>query len=312
MPWKTGYTISDEKTLDDADVKWPNGALCCFTVTIDLSVAKTAEGITAADLASSPAQFAARDGLEGLLRVLDAHGIKATFATPAVTAAAQADTIRSLAAAGHEIAAEGFKHEDPSTLSRDEEARRIAFTTETITRVAGHKPTGWYCLPRSADPFAVGTISPNTMDLLLEAGYRYFGNSPADDIPHWWVTDFASKRAILAMPYYYHFDDQWFLLFPAKGTGLEHADFLARNWRAEFDAQYKRGRMFSMVLHPMHIGWSHRLALLDSFLAHATTRPGVWTAPAGTVAAHWHAAFPAATHLRLEESIWQDYPGSLS
>jgi len=312
MPWKTGYTISDEKTLDDADVKWPNGALCCFTVTIDLSVAKTAEGITAADLASSPAQFAARDGLEGLLRVLDAHGIKATFATPAVTAAAQADTIRSLAVAGHEIAAEGFKHEDPSTLSRDEEARRIAFTTETITRIAGQKPTGWYSLPRSADPFAVGTISPNTMDLLLDAGFDYFGNSPADDIPHYWVTDFATRRSILALPYYYHFDDQFFLMFPAKGTGLEHADSLARNWRGEFDAQYKRGRQFSMVLHPHGAGWMHRLQLLDEFLSHVDSKPGVWKATAAACATHWKSLYPAATSLKLEDSVWKDYPGSLS
>ena len=312
MPWKNGYTISDEKTLDDADVKWPNGGLCCFTTIIDLSVAKTGDGITEADLASSPAQFAARDGIEGLLRVLDAHRIKATFATPAVTAAAQADTIRGLAAAGHEIAAEGFKHEDPSTLSRDEEARRIAFTTETLTRIAGQKPSGWYCLPRSADPFAVGTISPNTMDLLLDAGFDYFGNSPADDIPHYWVTDYATRRAILALPYYYHFDDQFFLMFPAKGTGLEHADSLARNWRGEFDAQYKRGRQFSMVLHPHGAGWMHRLQLLDEFLTHVDSKPGVWKATAAQCAAHWTSHYPTATHLKLEDSIWKDYPGSLS
>lgn len=312
MPWKDRYTISDERSLTDAEVTWPEGRHCAFTVVVDLSVARGPAGIAAADLAANQARFGAGDGLEQLLGVLDRHAIKATFVVPAVIAAAQAESVRALAAAGHEIAAGGFRHEDVTNLPRDEEARRIAATSATIAEITGTTPAGWYSLPRPEDPFAVGTISPNTMELLLEAGYRYFGNSPADDIPHWWVTDFAARRAILAMPYYYHFDDQWFLLFPAKGTGLEHADFLARNWRAEFDAQYKRGRMFSMVLHPQHIGWSHRLALLDSFLAHATTRPGVWTAPAGAVAAHWHATFPAATHLRLEESIWQDYPGSLS
>jgi hypothetical protein len=33
------------------------------------------------------------------------------------------------------------------------------------------------------------------MDLLLDAGYEWFGNGLADDAPHWWVTDFASRRA---------------------------------------------------------------------------------------------------------------------
>jgi hypothetical protein len=40
------------------------------------------------------------------------------------------------------------------------------------------------------------------MDLLIEAGYAYMGNGLADDIPHYWVTDFTSRRAILTLPYY--------------------------------------------------------------------------------------------------------------
>ena len=70
-------------------------------------------------------------------------------------------------------------------------------------------------ITRVLDPFAGGTISPHTMDLLIDAGYGYFGNGLADDIPHYWVTDAGSGRSILTMPYYYHYDDQFFLLFPS-------------------------------------------------------------------------------------------------
>jgi len=55
------------------------------------------------------------------------------------------------------------------------------------------------------------------MSLLIEAGYTYTGNGLADDIPHYWVADFANRRAILTLPYYYHFDDQFFLMFPQEG-----------------------------------------------------------------------------------------------
>ena len=79
---------------------------------------------------------------------------------------------------------------------------------------------------------------------------------------------------MLTLPYYYHFDDQWFLMFPRKGTGLEHADDLFRNWRAEFNAQYRRGRHFSMTLHPGAIGWCNRLQLLEDFLTHMRSFPG--------------------------------------
>jgi len=312
MPWKDRYTISDERTLADAEVRWPDGARCCVTVTVDLSLARGRQGVTEADLATPEAAFGMGDGLEQLEAVLARHAIRATIVVSAVMAAAFPAEIRRLAAAGHEIAAGGFRHEDVTDLAREDEAARIAFTGQALKEITGKTPTGWYSLPRPEDNFAVGTISPNTMDLLINAGYRYFGNSPADDIPHYWVTDHASRRAILALPYYYHFDDQWFLLFPAKGTGLEHADSLSRNWHAEFAAQYKRGRMFAMVLHPKHIGWSHRIALLDDFLAAVRRHPGVWFAPAGACADHWLATFPAATQLNLEPSIWQDHPSSLS
>ena len=40
--------------------------------------------------------------------------------------------------------------------------------------------------------------------------------------------------------------------------------------------------------------------------------PNLWN-PTGTECArYWLETYPADTHLRLEPSIWQDYPGSLS
>jgi peptidoglycan-N-acetylglucosamine deacetylase len=312
MPWKQGYTISDEKSLADRALRWPEGARCCVSITVDLSLARGPEGIGTKDIASAEGFFALNCGLDQILDVLGRHGCKATFAVPAVIAEILPERLAALGREGHEIAAGGLRHEDVSGLAREDEAARIAATTEILAKAAGSRPRGWFSLPRPADPFAGGTIGPNTMDLLIEAGYEWFGNGLADDIPHWWVTDFASRRAILALPYYYHFDDQFFLMFPAKGTGLENADFLFRNWRAEFDAQYKRGRHFSMTLHPGASGFAHRAELLDRFLSHVRARPGIWN-PSGTECArYWEATYPRATHLKLEPSIWADHPGSLS
>lgn len=312
MPWKDGYTISDEKSLDDKDVRWPEGKRCAVHIVVDLSMAGGPEGISAKDVRSATALFAAGEGLDLLLAALAKHGLKATFAVPAVMATIDPARIRGLVAAGHEVAAQGLRHEDVTTLPRAEEKARIELATGILADVTGRKPSGWFSLPRQGDPFAGGTISPNTMDLLIEAGFAYMGNGLADDIPHYWVTDFASRRAILTLPYYYHFDDQFFLLFPKKGTGLENPDSLLRNWRAELDAQYKRGRQFSLVLHPHAIGWPNRLHVLEQFLDHARGLPELWYATSAKCAQHWLATFPAATHLKLEPSIWRDYPGSLS
>src|SRR5205085_8272294 len=115
-----------------------------------------------------------------------------------------------------------------------------ARTTEVLADIVGRKPAGWFSLPRQGDRYAVGAVSPNTIDLLLEAGYAYLGNGLADDIPYYSVSDFASRRALLTLPYYYHFDDQFFLLFPRKGTGLEHPDDLLSSWSGGNVALYYR------------------------------------------------------------------------
>jgi peptidoglycan/xylan/chitin deacetylase (PgdA/CDA1 family) len=312
MPWKQDYTTTNEATIPDRDVKWPGDKRCCVTVTVDLSVATGPEGIRPKNLTSFDGYFALHDGLEEIVATLDRHGVKATFAVPAVLAELYPALIPQLVQKGHEIAANGFRHEDVSALSRGDEAARIQAATDILTKAAGTRPKGWYSMPRPQDPYAGGTISPNTLNLLIEAGYQWFGNGLADDIPYYWVTDLASERAILTLPYYYHFDDQFFLLFPAKGTGLEHADSLARNWRAEFDAQYKRGRHFSMTIHPLGSGFAHRSVLLDRFLGHVQALPDIWNPTGSQCADWWQSTYPQTRTLALEPSIWKDYPGSLS
>ena len=282
MPWKDRYTISDEVGLADRDIRWPQAKQMAVHIVLNLSVASGPEGITKADLRSPPAVFALGEGLDLLLTALDRHALKATVAVPAVTAKAFPARIKALVAAGHEIAALGLKHEDTSAL------------------------------PRQLDKFAGGTLNSATIDLLLETGYAWAGNGLADDVPHYWVTDFDSRRSMLTLPYYYHFDDQYFAMFPTKGSGLENSDMLARNWQAEFDAQYKRGRFFTMVLHPQHAGWCNRLELLETFLAGMVARPGLWVTTGSEIARHWQSTYPPETHLKLESSIWKDYPGSLS
>ena len=128
MPWKERYTMSDEKSLADDDIRWPQAARCCVGITVDLSVAAGPEGIRPADLRTPEAEFGAHQGLAALLAVLKRHDLKATFAIPAVLAHIYVEQIRGLVAEGHEIAAHGFKHEDVSALDREDECARICST----------------------------------------------------------------------------------------------------------------------------------------------------------------------------------------
>jgi peptidoglycan/xylan/chitin deacetylase (PgdA/CDA1 family) len=312
MPWKQGYTISDEIGMPDDEVHWPDGQRCCMRIVVDLGLADSAEGLTPKNLRSPEAVFTMGEGLDVVLAMLEKHAMRATFAVPAMMAATYAHRVRALHEAGHEIAVNGLKHEDMTQLSREEKARRIAWATDMVSEVTGQRPTGWFGMPRVNDAFAVGTASSPLIDMLVDAGYRYFGNGLADDIPHYWVSDFARRRVLLTLPSYYHFNDQYFMLYPRRGSGLENPDVLMRNLRWEFDAQYTRGRHFEMTLHPQHVAWSDRMPGLARFLAHAASRPDVWNATSDECARHWLAHYPADKTLHLEPSVWRDHEGSLS
>jgi hypothetical protein len=67
-----------------------------------------------------------------------------------------------------------------------------------------------------------------------------------------------------------------------------------------------------MTLHPRHIGWCNRLQLLEDFLAYLREFPAVWNPTGAECARYWLKTYPANDYLRLEPSIWRDYPGSLS
>jgi peptidoglycan/xylan/chitin deacetylase (PgdA/CDA1 family) len=312
MPWKRNYTISDEIGMPDAEVRWPEGRRCCFSIVVDLSVASGPAGVTEADLLQPASHFGMNEGLDRTLNVLQRFGRRATFVVPAAIARIYAERIRDIARLGHEIAAGGYLHEDVTNLARADERDRVSLTTDLLASLTGQRPSGWFSLPRQQDPFSVGTISPNTVDLLIEAGYGYLGNGLADDLPHYWVTDFDARRSLLTLPYYYHFDDQYFLMFPADGTGLERLHALQRNWMAEFKAQYRRGRYFGITLHPKRIGWGHRTIALEQLLGALDDYPDLWNATSAQCAAHWSLTFPSETALHLEPSIWADYDGSVS
>ena len=314
MPWKDGYTISDEKSLNDEDIKWPGKHRCAVRIVVDYTVDAVGDGIGRKDIQSRSAQHGRKVEIWRLLDFFDEHNLKATIAVPAVMAEAFPDSLREAVKRGHEVAAHGYLQEDVSKLDREEEKRRLAETTEILEEICGLRPAGWFSLPTRRDPYGSGNLSPNTVDLLIEAKFEYFGNGMADDIPHYWTTDFKTRRNILTLPYYYHFDDQFFISFPGHGmgSGNENPMSLLENWKQEFEASYLRGRFFSMFLHPYLIQWGYGLEILESIISHIKGFPDVWNPTGIECARYWRDAFPADTHLNLEESIWRDYPGSLS
>nr|WP_321511294.1 polysaccharide deacetylase family protein [uncultured Celeribacter sp.] len=312
MPWKDFYTTSDEIGLRDAQIRWPQGQSMALGLTVNLNPAGRGAGITAKDLAYPTWHYGINEGLDRFLALFEDLGIRATFATPALVAESYPDLVERILTAGHEIAAQGLYGEDPTLLEVGQEEEHMGLATEVLTRVTGSRPKGWFALSRPDDRAATGCATDDTISLLKAQGYTYIGNGLADDAPYYWVSDAEKAEALLALPYYYHFDDTFFLMFPREGTGLERPQALLNNWRAEFRAQYRRGRYFNLCVSPARSAWGHRFDNLAALLGEAMSHPGVWATTGAEIAAHWQQTHPKETTLKLAPSIWQDFEDSLS
>jgi peptidoglycan/xylan/chitin deacetylase (PgdA/CDA1 family) len=254
--------------------RYPDGVRLAVNFTVDFDAQLFRRVLNELPLELAQGEFGGRTGIWRLLELFDRHRIGLTIFTPGRIAELYPASLREAARCGFEIANHMWEH----------------------------------------DRYAGGALSPHTVDLLIDAGYQYLGNGLADDIPHYWVTDAAARRCLLAMPYYYQSDDQFFLMFPAPGRGsaLERPAPLRANWLGELEATRAFGRCFAITIHPRLIAWGGRLTLLEEVLASLQSGPRVWTTTALACARWFATAYPASTALRLEPSIWQDHPGSLS
>ena len=136
MPWKERYTISDEKSILDTEIKWPDGKRCCFRVVVDLSPACGPDGIQAADLTTPDAYFGMHGGLKELCGVLERRGLKATFFLTEENMQARLADWVAVAREGHEVANHTVTH--PCSLGRFSASR---FEHNELDRMEGFLAT---------------------------------------------------------------------------------------------------------------------------------------------------------------------------
>src|SRR5262245_58003194 len=67
-------------------------------------------------------------------------------------------------------------------------------------------------------------------------------------------------------------------MFPPDGlgSGLENPQPFFTNCKRGLEAQSKRGRYFSMVLHTHMLAFAHRMRLLATLFSHPQDFPGLW------------------------------------
>jgi putative urate catabolism protein len=234
-------------------------------------------------------EYGSRAGVWRILREFDAHGWPLTVFGVASALARTPEMIQVFQQRGDEIACHGLKWIHYQNVDEATERAHMAEALDTIERLSGTRPLGWY----------TGRDSPNTRRLVADDGrLLYDSDYYGDDLPLWMKvrrTD-GSVAPHLVVPYTLDSNDMRFAL----PQGFSHADPFFHYLRDSFDVLYAEGdpagldrpKMLSIGMHSRLLGRPGRVTALKRFMDHVAAHPNVWVCRRIDIARHWMAEHP--------------------
>ena len=185
--------------------------------------------------------FSVTRALPRVLAALEEAGVRATFFVEGLNTELYPETLQAIAAAGHEVAYHGWRHEDWASLERDEEAQLLERGVRALDalglRPAGFRPPG-------------GELTPSSLELLAELGFEYC--SPAGE-------EVEVRGGLAIIPFAWEMVDAWHVL-PRFAE--------ARGDAAPFEEQLRGApdRRACVIFHPFLLDDEERLAVLRGHL----------------------------------------------
>jgi peptidoglycan/xylan/chitin deacetylase (PgdA/CDA1 family) len=205
----------------------------------------------------SQGEYGPRVGAKRLLKLLEKHGVKATFCVVGQVAEKYPDLIRDIHDKGHEIAMHGYTHKPYLELTEEEEIAELKKTSEILEQITGEKPLG-HRTP-------LWNPSPRTLKNLEQMGVMWNSDFLNDD------ESYLHKEAkIVEIPPSHSLND-WAQLIQFRVPPADMLDI----WKKEFDVLYKEGKQFVLTLHPFEIGRPARIQVLDEIITYAKGHEGV-------------------------------------
>lgn len=253
-------------TLVPVGHRWPGGARCVVFISVDLDGIALERGEGREPLGKhSIGLYAYRCAVPRYLALFERHGLRITFFVPGFDAEVAPDVIRAIAAGGHEIGAHGYCHES-AYVEGDAERRLLERTHALLTQVVGEPPRGW------RNPG--GMKSRFTTAYLRELGYLYDSSDKDYERPYRFEVNGPAAGSMIQLPTNSAFLDDGFLNPRAL---LPPSELLAL-WKAEFDATYRDGGYFPLLLHGRAwwgTGTPARARVLEELIRHVNGHAGV-------------------------------------
>jgi peptidoglycan/xylan/chitin deacetylase (PgdA/CDA1 family) len=266
---------------------WPDGktaaASFCFDLDAESAVLSVAPQAASRMSVMSHQSYGPLTGVPRLLRLLEKHGVKATFFVPGYSAHRYPDTVRAIASEGHEIAHHGYLHEP---LGEADEASEIDYLERGIAalqEVAGVTPVG-YRAP-------MWELNYRSAALLHERDFLYDSSLMDADNPYELATGNGTD-SIVEIPIHWALDDweQYCYVPDLFGSGLIESPAKSREmWSLELQATTIEGGCFVLTAHPFLTGRPSRAAAFAQIMEEAVATPQVWVATMGEIAKHTRA-----------------------
>jgi len=202
-------------------------------------------------------RYGLNQGAARVARLLQKHGLRATWTCAAEALAASVEVARLIAQGDHEVCAHGNRWITQLKMDEATEREFIERARDSIERTTGHRPAGW--LSRYY-------TTVNTRRLLVAAGYRYHMDDFSDDVPFW---DLSHERPILVIPYQLDTNDMKMWNHPAytPEQWLKYARDTF-DWLLAESRELAVPRIMSVGVHLRIIGRPGRIGAFDRFLAY--------------------------------------------
>ena len=264
-------------------VPWPNNAKCAVAFTWDMdadSILHLAHPETAGQLLStqSSLRYGPEVSIPRLCRVYRELDMRQTFFVPGWCMERYPGAVEILLKHNHEIGHHGYIHENPNTLSREEEHHWLHIGLECFDKYVGVRPKGWRAPQNGFSKFS--------HELLVQAGFEYDSSLMGDDVPY--VLE-SNAGKLIEIPMYVTADD-WPHFMHCSDLKFEMPIAAPRYakevYLSDFDVMWQSGGLWVSVWHPFLSGRPARVLMMIEMIEYMLEKGGVWFATLGEINDH--------------------------
>ncbi|MCP5026083.1 MAG: polysaccharide deacetylase family protein [Actinomycetia bacterium] len=220
-------------------------------------------------------EYGHRVGIFRVLDTLEEHGVPATIAIDVLTAVHYPWLVEHCVERGCEVMAHGVAASRLMTekMGEAEEIETIGTSIDTIERVTGTRPRGWFS--------PEGVESTRTPRLLAAAGVEYVCDWPNDEQPYQMT---VPEGTLVSLPLFQELDDE-FALWHRRARAEEWSTMVAEAATRLHADGANAARHLLLTLRPWLIGQPMRIGALRAALEAVSRLDGVWRTRAGDLAA---------------------------